>query len=64
MGIRYFGSLSVYQIILVTTRGNEWTKTLSMLIFGVAFNIGDVGKSSAGHQGYASALQVIFLWTI
>jgi len=58
------GSLSAYQIILVTTKGNEWTKTLSMLIFGVAFNIGDSGKSNAGRQGYASALQVILFLII
>ena len=58
------GSLSAYQIILVTTRGNEWTETLSMLIFGVAFNIGEAGKNNPGRQGYASALQVILFLVI
>lgn len=58
------GSLSAYQIILVTTKGNEWTKTLSMMIFGIAFNVGDSGKSNAGRQGYASALQVILFLII
>jgi len=58
------GSLSAYQIILVTTKGNEWTKTLSMMIFGIAFNVGDAGKSNAGRQGYASALQVILFLLI
>ncbi len=58
------GSLSAYQIILVTTKGNEWTKTLSMMIFGIAFNVGDAGKSNAGRQGYASALQVILFLII
>lgn len=58
------GSLSAYQIILVTTKGNEWTKTLSMMIFGIAFNVGDSGKSNAGRQGYASALQVILFLLI
>ena len=58
------GSLSAYQIILVTTKGNEWTKTLSMMIFGIAFNVGDAGKSNAGRQGYASALQVMLFLII
>lgn len=58
------GSLSAYQIILVTTKGNEWTKTLSMMIFGIAFNVGDSGKSNAGRQGYASALQVVLFFII
>ena len=58
------GSLSAYQIILVTTKGNEWTKTLSMMIFGIAFNVGDSGKSNAGRQGYASALQVVLFLII
>lgn len=58
------GSLSAYQIILVTTKGNEWTKTLSMMIFGIAFNVGDAGKGNEGRQGYASALQVILFLII
>lgn len=52
------GSLSAFQIILVTTNGSAPTRTLSMLIYQIAFGMG-MRDVNAGRQGLASALQML-----
>ena len=52
------GSLSSFQIILVTTGGSAPTRTLSMFIYQVAFGIG-AKVTNAGRQGLAAAMQMM-----
>jgi raffinose/stachyose/melibiose transport system permease protein len=52
------GSLSAFQIIMVTTNGSATTRTLSMLVYQIAFSIG-ANDVNAGRQGLASAIQMI-----
>lgn len=52
------GSLSSFQIILVTTGGSAPTRTLSMFIYQVAFGMGATNTNS-GRQGLAAAMQMM-----
>ena len=59
------GSLSPYQMIMMTTGGDFDTSNLAMRVFRTAFNIGSdrTGVSGAGsntmRQGYAAAQSMI-----
>lgn len=54
------GSLSSFQMILVTTGGNPAARNLAMFIYSIAFGIGAGNKSSTmGRQGVAAAMQMI-----
>lgn len=52
------GSLSAFQIIMVTTGGTPQTRTLAMQIYQIAFGIGQP-TPNVGRQGLASAMQMI-----
>ncbi len=52
------GSLSAFQIILMTTGGTPQTRTLSMFVYQVAFGMGTLDPN-AGKQGLAAAMQII-----
>lgn len=54
------GSLSSFQIILMTTGGTPPTRTLSMFIYEMAFGLGSGSKhANIGRQGLAAAMQMI-----
>ncbi len=57
------GSLSSFQIILVTTRGEFNTKTLAMAVFAEAFGVSQ-RIDRLGRQGYAAAMQMILFLLI
>jgi raffinose/stachyose/melibiose transport system permease protein len=55
------GSLSAFQIILVTTQGSPPSRTLAMFVYRIAFGMGgvDSGQSNnVGRQGLAAAMQM------
>ena len=52
------GSLSAFQIIMVTTGGTPQTRTLAMQIYQVAFGIGQ-RTPNTGRQGLASAMSML-----
>ena len=64
------GSLSVYQMILLTTGGGFDTSNLAMRVFRTAFNIGqDItgvagASSSTMRQGYAAAQSMVLFGII
>lgn len=58
------GSLSSFQIMLVTTGGSPQTKTLAMLVYQTAFGIGVGNNANAGRQGLAAALQMLLFMFI
>lgn len=60
------GSLSAFQIILVTTGGTAPTRTLSMFIYQIAFGMGNNGSNTTniGRQGLAAAMQVLLFLII
>lgn len=53
------GSLSAFQIILLTTGGTPATRTLAMFVYQIAFGIGQNNNPNAGRQGLAAAMQMI-----
>lgn len=57
------GSLSSFQIILLTTGGNFNTTTLSMTAYANAFGLGKIASITGLRQGYAAAINMI-LFTI
>lgn len=58
------GSLSSFQIILVTTGGSAATKTLAMWVYEIAFGLG-IGKNpNVGRQGYAAAVQIMLFFIV
>lgn len=52
------GSLSSFQLILVTTGGTPATRTLAMFVYQTAFGIG-TKTANQGRQGLAAAMQII-----
>jgi raffinose/stachyose/melibiose transport system permease protein len=52
------GSLSAFQLILVTTQGSAPTRTLSMFVYQTAFGMGG-GNTNTGRQGLAAAMQML-----
>ncbi|MDR1443968.1 MAG: sugar ABC transporter permease [Treponema sp.] len=52
------GSLSAFQIILVTTQGSPPTRTLAMFVYQTAFGVGG-GNNNTGRQGLAAAMQML-----
>lgn len=52
------GSLSAFQIIMVTTGGTPQTRTLAMQIYQTAFGIGQI-TPNAGRQGLAAAMSML-----
>jgi raffinose/stachyose/melibiose transport system permease protein len=57
------GSLSSFQIILLTTGGNFNTTTLAMTAYANAFGLGKIATITGLRQGYAAAINMI-LFTI
>ena len=57
------GSLSSFQIILVTTRGQYNTSTLAMKVFAEAFGVTHQIERF-GRQGYAAAMQMVLFTLI
>lgn len=57
------GSLSSFQIILLTTGGNFNTTTLSMTAYANAFGLGKIASITGLRQGYAAAINMV-LFTI
>lgn len=53
------GSLSSFQIILLTTGGNFNTTTLAMTVYAQAFGLGKIASVAGLRQGYASAISMI-----
>jgi raffinose/stachyose/melibiose transport system permease protein len=52
------GSLSAFQLILVTTQGSAPTRTLSMFVYQTAFGVGG-SNANTGRQGLAAAMQML-----
>ena len=52
------GSLSSFQIIMVTTGGTPATRTLAMFVYQIAFGIG-AANPNVGRQGLAAAMQML-----
>jgi ABC-type sugar transport system permease subunit len=52
------GALKAFEIILLTTGGNNDTATLAMNVYANAFGIGKQGIAGL-RQGYASAMSMI-----
>lgn len=54
------GSLSNFQMILITTGGAPQAKTLSMYAYQLAFGVGlNGGDANIGRQGFAAAMQMV-----
>lgn len=58
------GSLSSFQIILMTTGGSTATKTLAMWVYEIAFGLGVGNNPNVGRQGYAAAVQMLLFFII
>lgn len=58
------GSLSSFQIILMTTGGSTATKTLAMWVYEIAFGLGVGKNANVGRQGYAAAVQMLLFFII
>lgn len=56
------GSLSSFQIILITTGGSKATDTLAMYVYQIAFGVGTYNGTlvkNIGRQGFAASLQMV-----